>query len=137
MVIIECPSQYERFVIKDTTFAAIKGLHFIGCGGNTVTRVEELVVEDTIFQGVEGEGKGTALVLNEVNFTKIRECSFISNTPGDYSERHRVREFIKFNILWHFRENDLVTVGGALLTTFSNASVTKTTLMKQRLEECC
>ena len=128
-VMIECMSPNERFIVNETTFAAIKGLHFIGCGGNTVTRVEELVVEDTIFQGVEGEGRGTALVLNEVNFTKIRECSFISNTPGNNSERHRAGEFITDpDILWFLglEEDDLVSVGGVLLTTSSNVSVTNT-----------
>ena len=128
-VMIECPSQYERFIVNETTFATIKALHFIGCGGNTVTRVEELVVEDTSFQGVEGEGRGTALVLNEVNFTTIRECMFISNTPGNNSERHRVREFIRDpDLLSDLRleEDDLVSVGGTLLTTSSNVSFTNT-----------
>ena len=129
MVTIECTSQYERFNVNETTFATIKGLHFIGCGGNTVTRMEELVVEDTTFQGVEGEGRGTALVLNQVNFTKIRECSFISNTPGNNSERYCVGEFIRDTNILHYlrlKEDDLVSVGGALLTISSNVSFTKT-----------
>ena len=130
---IECPSQYERFIVNETTFAKIKGIHFIGCGGNTVTRVEELVVEDTIFQGVEGVGRGTALVLNEVNVTKIRECSFISNTPGAYSEHHRVGEFIR-DPPWYLEEDDLVSVGGALLTTSSNVSVIETKFVSNEAE---
>ena len=129
-VMIECMSPNERFIVNETTFATIKALHFIGCGGNTVTRVKELVVEDTIFQGVDEEGRGTALVLNEVNFTKIRECSFISNTPGNNSERHRIGEFIRHPFILFFvlglKEDDLVSVGGALLTTSSNVSVTNT-----------
>ena len=136
-VMIECMSPNERFIVNETTFATIKGLHFIGCGGNTVTRVEELVVEDTIFQGVEGEGRGTALVLNEVNVTKIRECSFISNTPGNNSERHRVGEFIRDPIILRYlglEEDDLVSVGGALLTTSSNVSVTKTKFISNEAE---
>ena len=136
-VMIECPSPYERFLVNVTTSAALKSIHFIGCGGNTVTRVKELVVEDTIFQGVEGESRGTALVLNEVNFTKIRECSFISNKPGNNSERHRVGEFIRdTNVLHYLRleEDDLVSVGGALLTTSSNVSVTKTKFVLNEAE---
>ena len=136
-VMIECTSQYERFNVNETTFATIKGLHFIGCGGNTVTRVEELVVEDTIFQGVEGEGRGTALVLNQVNFTKIRECMFISNTPGNNSEHHRVKEFIRdLFLLYRFglEQDDLVSVGGALLTTSSNVSFTKTKFVSNEAE---
>ena len=134
MVTIECSSQYERFIVNKTTFATIKGLHFIGCGGNTVTRVEELVVEDTIFQGEAGEGRGTALVLNEVNFIKIRECSFVSNTPGNNSERHRVGEFIRDPYILRRLNDDLVSVGGALLTTSSNVSVTKTKFVSNEAE---
>ena len=36
-VFIECVSQSGRFNISETAFASIKGLHLIGCGGNTVT----------------------------------------------------------------------------------------------------
>ena len=136
-VMIECLSQYERFIVKETTFATVKGLHFIGCGGNTVTTVEDLILEETIFQGMEGEGRGTALVLNEVNFTKIRECSFISNTPGNNSERHRVEVFRDPIILRHYfglQEDDLVSVGGALLTRSSNVSVTKTKFISNEAE---
>ena len=138
MVMIECMSPNERYIINETTFATIKGVHFIGCGGNTVTSVKELVVEDTIFQGVEGEGRGTALVLNQVNFTKISECSFISNTPGVNSEHHRVGEFIRDPFIFFFvlglKEDDLVSVGGALLTTSSNVSVTKTKFVHNEAE---
>ena len=128
-VMIVCPSQSGRFIVNETTSAAIKALHFIGCGGNTVTSVEELIVEDTTFQGVEGEGRGTALVLNEVKVTKIRECMFISNTPGDNSERHRVGEFItnSFTLfVLRLEEDDLISVGGALFATSSNVSVINT-----------
>ena len=129
MVMIECQSHHERLIVNETTFAAIKRLHFVGCGGNTVTSVDELTVEHTIFQGVEGEGRDTALVLNEVNFTKIIECSFIFNTPGVHSKRHRVGKFIRDPSVLYILglgEDDHVSVGGALLTTSSNVSVTNT-----------
>ena len=125
-VMIECPSQSERFIVNETTFVAIKGLHFIGCGGNTVTSVEKFNIENTIFQGVAGEGRGTALVLREVNFIKITDCSFISNTPGVNSERHYAREFIKNSSILRelgLEEDDLISVGGALLITSSSVSV--------------
>ena len=40
VVHIECGSQSGRFNISKTMFATIKGLHFIGCGGNRVNQVE-------------------------------------------------------------------------------------------------
>ena len=128
-VMIECLSQFEKFIVNRTNFIAIKGLHFIGCGENTVSIVEELKLEYTIFQGVEGEGRGTALVLNEVNFTTIIECLFESNTPGVNSQRHRVGEFIRDQgvlALLRLKQNDLLSLGGALLITSSNVSVTNT-----------
>ena len=62
---VECGSETGRFNISETKFAVIKDLHLIGCGGNRVSQVKQLIVEDTIFQGVEG--KSTALELNKVN----------------------------------------------------------------------
>ena len=135
LVTVECKSQSGRFVVYETTFASIKSLHFNGCGGNTVTKAKQLLVKDTIFYGVEGsgEGRGTALVLNEVNFAEITESSFISNTPGVNSKHHYVREFITNpDILQKLalKEDDLVTVGGALLTTSSNVSVISTKFVR-------
>ena len=39
-VFVQCGSHSGRFNISETTFAAIKDLYFIGCGGNRVSRVE-------------------------------------------------------------------------------------------------
>ena len=64
IVFVECGSQSGRFNINQTMFAIVQSLHFIGCGSNTVSKVEQFIVKDTIFEGVEG--RGTALVLNEV-----------------------------------------------------------------------
>ena len=137
LVTIECKSQSGQFVVYETTFSSIKRLHFNGCGGNTVTKAKQLVVEDTTFQGVEEEGRGTALVLNEVNFAEITGSSFISNTPGVNSEHHYVREFITDpDILQRLalEEDDLISVGGALLTTSSNVSVTNTKFILNEAE---
>ena len=131
-VVIECASQSARFIVNEAIFVSIKGLHFIGCNGNTVTAVEELVVEDTIFQGVEGEGRGTALVLDEVTFAKIITSSFESNTPGVNSQRRYVGEFVQNTFL--IQTNELVSVGGALLTTSSNVSVTDTKFVNNTAE---
>ena len=78
---IKCANKFARFVVNDTTFTSIKGLHFIACHYNIIKTVEDtLLVEDTIFQGVEGESGGRALILAEVNDTMITNCSFISNS---------------------------------------------------------
>ena len=79
VVFVKCGSQSGRFNISETTISTIKGLHFIGCGGNRVGQVEQLTLEDTIFQGVGG--KGTALVPNEV-IARVKKSSFLINTHG-------------------------------------------------------
>ena len=56
-VVIECANQSAMFSVSESIFVSIKGLHFLSCASNTITTVEELVVEDTIFQGVEGEAE--------------------------------------------------------------------------------
>ena len=73
-----------RFNISETAFVIIKGLHFIGCGGNRVSQVEQFnILENITFQDVEG--RGTALVLNEVTAARI-ERSFLSNTHTEHQE---------------------------------------------------
>ena len=129
-VVIECASPLARFAISKTLFVSIKSLHFIGCGSNIVYSVEEFIVEDTIFQGLKGEGRGTAIVLDEVTFAKITKSSFNYNSPGINSQQHYVREFVRSrNISEYYlglRPDDLVSVGGALLITSSYASITNT-----------
>ena len=76
-VFVECGSQSGRFNISETTFAMIKDLHFF-----------VLIIEDTIFEGVEG--RGTALVLNEVVDASIENSycseSFHSNVHASTFE---------------------------------------------------
>ena len=85
-VSVECINQLGRFDVNETTFASIRGLHFTGCGGNTTNQVDRFVLEDTIFQGVEG--RGTALVLNVVSTASIVRSAFISNTNGSRFKHH-------------------------------------------------
>ena len=114
---IECASQSARFAVSDTTRVSIKGIVFYGCGNNTITTVEELTVEDAVFQGVKEEGRGTALVLTRVNFANIVTSLFCFNTLGDRSERHDATES---------QSGDLESVGRALLMTSSNVLIIKT-----------
>ena len=125
-VFVECGSQSGRFNISETTFAMIKDLHFIGCGGNRVSQVEKLIVEKTIFGGVEG--RGTALVLNEVTTSSIARSSFLSNTHNSTFLLHdnRVPTFtdvLKYPIKYALDQSSPLAVGGALYVVFSNVSI--------------
>ena len=124
-VFVECDSQSGRFNISETTFATVQGLHFIGCGGNRVSQVEQFIVEDTIFQGVEG--RGTALVLNEVSAASIVRSLFHSNTHSSTFENHDISPSPyasdqNINYLY-LNRNASLAVGGALYTAFSNVSI--------------
>ena len=137
-VFIHCSSLYERFIINRTTFTSIKGLHLVGCGGNTVTHVQELIVEDVTFQGDEGENRGAALVLNEVHSAKILRSTFINISRGNESERHYIANFINnediLNNSLGLNQNDLLTLGGALYTTSSNIDIASCTFEHNRAE---
>lgn len=61
---ITCRSQSARVDISHTDTVLISGLHFMGCGGNTVTHVNQLTLANTIFEGMEGSS--TALLLSGI-----------------------------------------------------------------------
>ena len=131
-VFVECGSQSERFNISEITLAMIKDLHFIGCGGNRVSQVKQFIVEDTIFQGVEG--RGTALALNKVTAASIVRSTFISNTHGYRSMfEHRDNSTVQAILDYvYLKRNSSLAVGGALHTDFSNVSIVSSKFMDNR-----
>ena len=122
-VFVECVNQLGRFNISMTTFAVIKGLHFIGCGGNRVSQVEQFIVEDTIFQGVEG--RGTALERNELLTILAALTSLSTNTHGSTFEHYGFSpNSSNQDILNYVYLKRNSAVGGALYIVFSNISIT-------------
>ena len=85
---VKCVNGSGRFNIRETLSASIKALHFDGCGGNTVTRVDHFLLEDTIFQNMEG--KFAVLVLNEVSAASIVRSTFHSNIITRKCEHHDI-----------------------------------------------
>ena len=74
---VECDGQFGSINISETTFASLRGLHFVGCGDNRVSNVEWFTVEDTIFQGVKDNG--TVLRLNEITTASLIRIEFLFN----------------------------------------------------------
>ena len=97
-VFVECGSQLGRFNISETTFATIKGLYFIGRSCNRVRQVEQFMVEDTIFEGMEG--RGTALVLNKVMDASITTSIFTSSPHGSTTEGHDISPYARDQVLF-------------------------------------
>ena len=134
-VFVECGSQLRRFSISETTFAMIKDLRFLGCGGNRVSQVEQFIVEDTIFEGVEG--RGTALVLNQVTDASITRSSFLSNIHASILEHHDISPFASDQVILKYlylNRNPSLAVGGALYTAFSNVSIVSSKFTGNRAE---
>ena len=101
-------SNLSHFIFNHSQYIHITNLEFIGCGGNRVESVSNLVVQDTIFKGQKDSANGTALELIET-IAKIINCTFLSNRKG------QLRYFIYRNVL----------VGGAIIATHSNIDISQ------------
>ena len=140
IVVIECVRLTDRFVVIETTFLSIRGISFLGCGSILVINVEQLIIEDTIFQGVEGKGRGTALTVIEVKFAIIITSSFTSNSPGVLSLECNYSQFIPESLNFNINATqslltiNLPAIGGELATTYSNVSVINSTFTFNKAE---
>ena len=129
-VFVQCISQLGRFDIGETTSVSIKGLHFIGCGGNRVSLVTWLIIADSNFQDVEDNS--TVLELSEVNIANIKRCRFFYNTL----EYHTINSSSYF-----YRKEQLDYVyyhrnrpGGVLYIVFSNVSIISSWFMYNKAD---
>ena len=113
-----------------------KDLHFVGCGGNRVSQVEQFIVEDTI-EAVED--RDTALGLNQVTDASITRSSFLSNVHASTFEHydHEISLFASdleiLNYLY-LNRNPSLAIGGALYTAFSNVSIVSSKFIDNRAE---
>ena len=77
---IKCTS-YSQFHFNESQFIYITNLELIGCGGNQVKYVKNLVIKNTKFKGVESSR--TALEMIETT-ADIVNSTFVSNRNGSY-----------------------------------------------------
>ena len=117
-VLIECNNYLGMLSVNLTAFVCIRGgLHFIGCGWNKISVVDELVMEDVIFEGVIDSV--TALKLSEISFAIIARSTF---NASSYDSRHMV-EFLedpKSSDHIFLDGSRYTPIGGAIVTTISN-----------------
>ena len=118
--VVECTRQIGGFQISRIITVFLWSLHFVGCGGNIVSHVDHLTLEDITFQGMEGSG--TALVLSGIPEANILRCSFLHNTNGTTVQGARVPTFGGCTPL-----TSTVSEGGAMIATNSNVWVHNTT----------
>ena len=123
-VIIDCESS-SQISLDSVESVSVNGVNFIGCGGNIVRNVRHFFIEDSTFEG--RQETGTSLIL--INTTaEIVNCSFTSNQFGTVMESVESLQTITDNIVWLIVRNvtGLVRVGGALISTGSNVSISHT-----------
>ena len=127
---IVCASSAFLF-FEDFEQVYIHNVNFVGCGGNLVRNVDEFILQETTFEGVQSSG--TALTV--VNTTAdIIDCIFVRNQFGTMVEGVRSLQIITSDINW-FLVGDvtgIVQVGGAIISSFSNISISGSTFENNR-----
>ena len=132
LVIIQCASKSARIAISNISFAAVKSIHFVGCGSITIINVRQLIVEDTIFQGVSDVYNVmysyTALELNMVAHAKVVRSKFLWSTRGSsntFSRCTRFKTFTRNLALLSGSQRDLTEIinGGAMRVVYSDVLV--------------
>ena len=131
-VTVSCASS-SHLSFKSLERLYIKNLLFVGCGGNIIKNVGTFVIEEAMFKGKRTSG--TSLTL--VNTTaEIRNCAFVGNQFGTVKRSVRTLIQLTTDINW-FLVGDvtgIIRVGGALITSFSNVSISNCTFSNNRAE---
>ena len=135
-VCVECNSQLGRFDVSETTYVSIKSLTFIGCGGNRVSQVTQLIIADSTFQEVQE--KSTVLEINDVNMTNIVRSQFLYNTLEHYDSKSG-QYLLDLVYLGLDAVSDYIyympnTSSGVLYMAFSNVSVVGCRFMYNRAD---
>ena len=116
---------------EDIKQVYIHNVNFVGCGGNLVKNVDEFILQETTFEGVQN----SATALTVVNTTAdIIDCTFVRNQFGTLMVGVRSLRIITSDISW-FLVGDvtgIVQVGGAIISSFSNISISGSTFEDNR-----
>ena len=126
-VFVECTNHLGRFDIKDTTYASIKDINFIGCGNNSVSQVTWLTIADSTFQGVRN--KSTVLLINEVDTANIVKSQFLYNTCEKDSDLI-LFYMLDYDLNYIYQQN---TSSGVILIAFSNVSIISCRFMQNNI----
>ena len=126
-VFVECANHMGRFDISVVTSVSINGLHFVGCGNNSVSQAMQLTIEDVIFQSVKD--KSMVLVINDVDNANVVRSSFMHNTLKNHDttipslSQDELEEYV-------YHQQDVT--GVLYITASSNVSVVDSRFMHNR-----
>ena len=119
---IKCESS-SHISFESIKRVSISKLNFIGCGNNLVKNITEIFIQETTFKGQANTGTSLKLINTTA---EIVDCTFVGNQFGTIMESVKFLRTLTSNIRW-LRVRDvtgIVQVGGALISTHSNVSIT-------------
>ena len=122
---IKCTSQSVRFEISNADNATIIGLHFVGCGGNVISQVNQFELQYSTFEGMEGTR--TALILNDTTMASIVSCYFLNNTVGSTIGEFDIPAFVRPLLSNVGGATEIERVGGAIIAIYSSMNISNVT----------
>ena len=129
---IVCIDHAAGFEFTNITHIHISNVKFLGCGGNRAESVMNFTLINTIFDGQQKQGIGTALEL--VNSSLLAErSSFVSNINGSaVVVNGSTATFLNCNF-----EGNHAKLGGAIYGNLSdNVNITNSTFYGNSAEQC-
>ena len=101
---------------------SLMSINFTGCGGNLVRNVGRLVLQGTMFTGLDRSGTSMTIINSTA---EIIDSTFVNNQFGTIMESVESLRLITTNVFWLIVRNvtGIVRVGGAIIMDRSNISV--------------
>ena len=131
-------NEHANFRFISTSFVQIKNLAFLGCGENEAENLTNLVIEDSIFHGIQESG--TAFLISRTN-AKITKSQFVHNRNGAINFQgvraggalfiHHSNVWISQNV---FTRNDAKLGGAIFVKSKSNVTIRNTVFTNNEAE---
>ena len=114
-------SGLAKFTFSGIGRVRIDGLTFIGCGDNSITMVDHLIMEHAVFWGQNNSR--TSILISGTN-AAITESVFLSNTIGSCRTNVKLFRYLEVVSSTDFLESSCTaTAGGALIIRHSSLVV--------------
>ena len=115
-----------RFILYNISVVQINGLGLSGCGGNSVTLVNNFTLYNSTTESTNSTG--SALVLSKIKMANIIECTFLFNTRGMKRPVTDLQIYLTERYSLQTDESRIkMSVGGAILCSSSNVVIELTT----------
>ena len=80
----------SHFTFESAELVSIRRMTLIGCGDNLVRNINQVILQETTFQGLKGTGTSLTLINSTA---EIDHSSFVSNQFGRYLCRSRQQDY--------------------------------------------